>query len=267
MNDTAILVYAPMAASLSRLCGYPLAALVTYVTIAANVGSALTPFGNPQNLIIWTHYDPSMGEFILAMAPFTAAGLAILAVPAARLPGRAVGRMPPIRLDKRLAAASLAAIAAGLALIEVGHPLLALLLALALVGAGRPRALLAVDYVVIGILGLMLLDFRSLAIILAPYMPKLSGGVAGVMLAAALSQGVSNVPATALLLGTGIGWRSLAIGTNLGGVWLVTGSLANILAIRLTGISVKELHRHQLPYAAVLTAITATLLWAGAWPG
>ncbi len=96
MNDTAILVYAPMAASFSRLCGYPLAALVTYVTIAANVGSALTPFGNPQNLIIWAHYDPSMSEFILAMAPFTAAGLVILAVPTAKLPGRAVGRMPPL---------------------------------------------------------------------------------------------------------------------------------------------------------------------------
>ena len=78
-------------------------------------------------------------------------------------------------------------------------------MALALVGAGRPRALLAVDYAVIGILGLMLLDFRSLAIILAPYMPKVSGEVGGVMLAAALSQGISNVPATALLLGTGIG--------------------------------------------------------------
>ncbi len=84
------------------------------------------------------------------------------------------------------------------------------------------------------------------------------------MLAAALSQGISNVPATALLLGTGIGWRSLAIGTNLGGVWLVTGSLANILAIRLTGIGVKELHRHQLPYAAALTVATVAILWGQA---
>ncbi len=263
MNDTVILVYAPIAASVARLCGYPLAALVTYVTIAANVGSALTPFGNPQNLIIWSHYGPSITGFVLTMAPLTAAGLAILTVPVARLPRKRVGRMPPVRLDRPLAASSLAALAAGIALIELGHPLLALALAAALVGVARPRAILAVDYAVLGILGLMLLDFRALAAVLAPYMPHASGGLGGVMLAAVLSQAVSNVPATALLLGTGVGWRSLAVGTNLGGVWLVTGSLANILAIRLTGIGVRDMHRHQLPYAAALTAATAGMLLAG----
>lgn len=263
MNDTVVLVYVPMAVSVARLCGYPLAAVVAYVTIAANVGSALTPFGNPQNLIIWAHYGPSMAEFVLTMAPLVVAGLAILAVPAARLPGKRVGKMPPVRLDRPLAASSLTALAAGIALIEVGQPLLALVLAAALVGVVRPRAILAVDYVVIGILGLMLLDFRALAAVLAPYMPHIRGGLGVVMIAAVLSQAVSNVPATALLLGTGVGWRSLAIGANLGGVWLVTGSLANILTIRLTGISVGELHRHQLPYAVALTAVTAVMVWAG----
>ncbi len=197
------------------------------------------------------------------MTPFAVAGLAILAVPAVRLPGKRVGRMPPVKLDRPLAASSLAALTAGIALIEVGQTLLALVLAAAFVGVARPRALLAVDYVVIGILGLMLLDFRALAAALAPYMPHISGGLGGVMLTAVLSQAVSNVPATALLLGTGVGWGSLAIGTNLGGVWFVTGSLANILAIRLTGISVGELHRHQLPYAAALTVVTAVMIWAG----
>lgn len=176
MNDTAILVFAPMAAAVSRLCGYPLAAVTAYVAIAANVGSALTPFGNPQNLIIWTHYGVPIQEFVAVMAPFTAAGLALLAVPVARLPKARVGRMPPVRLDARLAAASLVAVAGAIALTELGHPVEALALSAVLVAVARPRALLAVDYVVIAVLALMLLDFRVLATLIAPYIPVLGGG-------------------------------------------------------------------------------------------
>jgi len=40
-------------------------------TITANGASALTPFGNPQNIFIYYYYHLSPLKFIKAIAPFT----------------------------------------------------------------------------------------------------------------------------------------------------------------------------------------------------
>lgn len=255
MNDTAVLVFVPMAISMARLCEYPPEVMVVYVTIASNVGSALTPFGNPQNMIIYAHYGLSTPIFASTMFPFVAFGISLLILFTLRLPARKIERPPPLRLDQRLALLSLIALAGSILLIELGEPLIALVLSLALVAAARPGTLLAVDYAVIGILGLMLLDFRILAHLIPHTNP--GNGLQGVLLAAALSQGISNVPATSFFLG--MSWKSLALGVNLGGVWFISGSLANILAVRLSGVSLRDFHKYQLPYAVVFTPIVILL--------
>ncbi len=52
MNDNVILVYAPMAVGLAEAYGAEPAPLVAFTAIAVNIGSSLTPVGNPQNIII-----------------------------------------------------------------------------------------------------------------------------------------------------------------------------------------------------------------------
>ncbi len=78
MNDTSLFIYVPLVITLSRVLGVDRALLATLVTIAANVGSSLTPIGNPQNIIIWQHYGVSFYGFIIKLLPFTALGMTIL---------------------------------------------------------------------------------------------------------------------------------------------------------------------------------------------
>ena len=40
-------------------------------TIAANLGSMLTPIGNPQNLYLYGKSGMSIGGFVLLMLPYT----------------------------------------------------------------------------------------------------------------------------------------------------------------------------------------------------
>ena len=70
MNDTALFFVIPLIVTLSRVAKTDLLDLAIILTVAVNVGSALTPIGNPQNIIIWNHFPLSFREFITAMFPF-----------------------------------------------------------------------------------------------------------------------------------------------------------------------------------------------------
>jgi Na+/H+ antiporter NhaD/arsenite permease-like protein len=50
-----------------------------------------------------------------------------------------------------------------------------------------------------------------------------------------LSQGISNVPAAIMLAEFSKDWRALAFGVSVGGFGIAIGSLANLIAVRLSG--------------------------------
>ena len=52
--------------------------VVVMQTIAANLGSMLTPIGNPQNLYLYGKTTMNFGSFILFMLPYTALAFALL---------------------------------------------------------------------------------------------------------------------------------------------------------------------------------------------
>ena len=54
--------------------------VVVLQTIAANLGSMMTPIGNPQNLYLYELSGMSIGQFILWMLPFTMIAAALLLV-------------------------------------------------------------------------------------------------------------------------------------------------------------------------------------------
>ena len=264
MNDTAMFIYVPVAVAASSMTGAETALLVAIIAISANIGSSLTPIGNPQNIIIWRHYRIGFVFFVTAMAPFVAAGLVLLSayiVLAGAKGARGYPAPPPVRLETRLLVPSLVCLVAIILLAETGYPYLGLLVAVVAALLTRPRILLSIDYLLLASFALMFIDFHILGELLAPVLSRFTslGTVPTILLATGLSQLVSNVPATILLLNHVKAWRPLAYGVNLGGVGLVTGSLANLIAIRLSGISVNKLHRYLLPYFAILLALVVLL--------
>lgn len=50
MNDTAVLIFIPLVVATSELASVDTGRAVALSAIAANVGSALTPIGNPRTL-------------------------------------------------------------------------------------------------------------------------------------------------------------------------------------------------------------------------
>ncbi|OQX70481.1 MAG: hypothetical protein B6D62_04890 [Candidatus Cloacimonas sp. 4484_275] len=76
-NDVALIVIVPLTLSLNA--GRK-DILVILEALAANAGSALTPFGNPQNLFIYWFYHVHPCNFVLEIAPFSLTFLVILII-------------------------------------------------------------------------------------------------------------------------------------------------------------------------------------------
>ncbi len=74
-NDVALITFVPLALIISKRANLNPIKLVIFQTIAANIGSGLTPMGNPQNLFIFSYYHLHAFEFFKIMLPFTILGV------------------------------------------------------------------------------------------------------------------------------------------------------------------------------------------------
>ncbi len=266
MNDTSLFIYVPLVITLSRVLGVDRALLATLVTIAANVGSSLTPIGNPQNIIIWQHYGVSFYGFIIKLLPFTALGMTILITYSLILSKRLCVRrysltVPPgVRINYPLLITSSPLLVANLLFAHLGMHYFALLVTALSLLAIRREVVLRTDYPLILIFILMFADFRGIASLIRFNYPLLGSALGIVVISSLLSQLVSNVPATILLIDSVSRWGTLAVGVNLGGTGFILGSLANVITIRLGGVSLKDFHRYELPYFLVLMGATLSLV-------
>ncbi len=80
-NDVSLVTFVPfgllaleMAGMEKRIC-----AAVTFMTIGANLGSMLTPIGNPQNLYLYGRSGMGALSFVALMLPYAALSALMLA--------------------------------------------------------------------------------------------------------------------------------------------------------------------------------------------
>lgn len=81
-NDVALITFVPFAVMVLNIAGqskYTLR-IVVLQTIAANLGSMLTPVGNPQNLYLYSFYNIPILHFLKITLPFTVFSFLLLIV-------------------------------------------------------------------------------------------------------------------------------------------------------------------------------------------
>ncbi len=239
-NDVALFIVVPLTLSLSRLASLPVGRLIIFQALAVNAGSAVSPIGNPQNLYLWQRSGDSFFTFMGQMLPIAAWILvALLLLTALAFTGRRVdihihAGSHPVR--RELLRVSLMCFPLFLLLVEWGLISIAVAGVLALYMLFWRRVLQGVDWLILLIFVLMFINLGLLARL--PFMPPLVDTLlalpgAEITGAVALSQVISNVPATIFLAEFSDHWYALAWGANVGGFGLVIGSLANLIALRL----------------------------------
>ncbi|WP_370650617.1 SLC13 family permease [Caballeronia sp. SL2Y3] len=242
-NDVALFAVVPLALSLNKLAPLPLKKLVIVIALAVNAGSILTPLGNPQNLFLWQTSGVSFGVFVWKLLPLCAALMALLFALTFAIfratPLDLSGDAEAHRVDRRLCGVSIAAFGVFVALADAHHagPALAALAVGFLLW--RREVVLKIDYLLLLIFVLMFIVLRS-----AAALPTIHDAIARIGIhspvrafaaGAVLSQGISNVPAAIVLAEFSKDWRALAFGVSVGGFGVAIGSLANLIAVRLSG--------------------------------
>lgn len=266
-NDVALFIVVPLTASLCRVAHLPLGRLVIFEALAVNAGSTASPVGNPQNLFLWQSSSAGFVDFALAMLPLAAALLVLLLalVPLA-FPARAIvidGHVAAPPLERRLVLLSLPLYPAFLVAAELGYTLWAAAAVIALYATLARQVLREVDWLLLLVFVLMFADLGLLAGMpwVAAQAPALLEMPGGLLLAGALlSQFISNVPATIFLEAFTDDWRTLAWSVAVGGFGTAVGSLANLIALRLSGQPNlwREFHLWSVP---VLLAAYALAWW------
>ncbi len=261
----------PLTLGLARVVALPVARLVIFQALALNAGSALSPVGNPQNLFLWQRSGLGFVEFTLAMLPIAGAMLMLVLVLALAPIGFGQARLAMPDATRKLAVRQplvlvslvaypvfLIAVNAGFALIGAGLVIGAFALAFRHVLRGVDWPLFQVFILLFINLGLL----GQLPAVAALATAAMNWPGRACAFGAALSQGMSNVPAAIFLVPFTEDSRALAWGVNVGGVGLAIGSLANLIALRLgrqPGIW-RQFHLWSLPMFGASLAVGAVLL-------
>ena len=237
-NDMALLTFLPLGYFVLTSTGKQKYMAFTFImqNIAANLGGMLTPFGNPQNLYIYTKYNIPNLEFVKIMAPTFVFAITLITlcciVFVKSEPLEIQGE--PIHLSPPRTALYLALFALAIAIVfrSIPYYLGLIIIPFALMFADR-KALHDVDYP-------LLLTFVFFFVF--------SGNMARIevvrdffsmllekntLLVSILScQFISNVPSAILLSQFTANYTDLLVGVNIGGVGTLISSLASLITFR-----------------------------------
>lgn len=238
-NDMALLTFLPLGYILLEETGKREYMAFTFImqNIAANLGGMLTPFGNPQNLYLYTKFNIPTGEFMLVMLiPFACAVIMITACCAIIVKKETVSLS--VKNDIKLPAGrtSLYLVLFALSILIVFR-FIPYLIGLILIPAALlfldRRALKAVDYPLLFTFVCFFIFAGNMARIdvvnqlLSFLLEK------NTLLVSALScQVISNVPSAILLSEFTENYRELLVGVNIGGAGTLIASLASLITFR-----------------------------------
>ena len=262
-NDVALLTFVPFAVVVLGMAGHR-RELITFVvlqTVAANLGSMLTPVGNPQNLYLYSYYGLGFGEFLGVTFPVWALSLGMILLACLMLPKERLeaflGEQPGI--DKRSLWVYLALFAVCLLVVirVCDWPVMLAVVIAALLVFDR-GILLKADFMLLLTFVAFFVFAGNLARVEAvnTLLRRLIAGheyVAGLL----SSQVISNVPAALLLSGFTDNARALILGVNIGGLGTPIASLASLISMKLYSHSESA---HTGRYLLVFTVVNIAFL-------
>ena len=237
-NDMALLTFLPLGYFVLSSTGKEkhMAFVFIMQNIAANLGGMLTPFGNPQNLYLYTKFAIPTGEFMrIMLLPFLAA-IALITVCCLFLPREelAITEECPYRLQVKPTILYLVLFALSIVIVfrVIPYQIGLAVIPLVLLFADR-KALRAVDYPLLLTFVCFFIFAGNMARI--PQVSELFSGLLekNTLIVSALScQVISNVPSAILLSQFTADYPALLLGVNIGGTGTLIASLASLITFR-----------------------------------
>ena len=237
-NDMALLTFLPLGYFVLETAGRKKYMAFTFImqNIAANLGGMLTPFGNPQNLYLYSRFHIPDAEFFSVMAPHFLFAVALITVCCLVFVRPEPLSLPEeeIAPDRRRTAVYLALFALSVVMVFRILPYWIGLIVIPAVLLFLDReALRQVDYPLLFTFAFFFIFSGNMARI-----PAVSGFFSSLLEKSTLvvstlsCQLISNVPSAILLSRFTENYRALLVGVNIGGVGTLISSLASLITFR-----------------------------------
>ena len=237
-NDMALLTFLPLGYYVLSATGQEryMARIFILQNIAANLGGMLTPFGNPQNLYLYSFFQIPTGEFMTIMLPAFLIAVLMITLCCLTLPKESIHlyETDPIRLPPRKTVLYLILFALSVVMVFrlIPYWIVLIIVPLVLIFADR-RALRAVDYSLLFTFVCFFIFAGNMARIPAVSALLTSLLDLNPLIISALScQFISNVPSAILLSRFTGDYTSLLLGVNIGGTGTIIASLASLITFR-----------------------------------
>ena len=237
-NDMALLTFLPLGYFVLSATQKKQYMAFTFImqNIAANLGGMLTPFGNPQNLYLYTKFQIPTGEFMAIMAPPFALSILLITVCCILFvksePLRLEGT--PIALNTPRVLLYLILFTLSIVIVFRGIPywIGLIVIPFVLLFADR-KALKRVDYPLLFTFVFFFVFSGNMARIdavrnLFSYLLDKST----LLFSVASCQVISNVPSAILLSQFTENYADLLVGVNIGGAGTLIASLASLITFR-----------------------------------
>ena len=270
-NDVSLITFVPFALVVLHMAGqdWLVVPLVVLQTVAANLGSMLTPMGNPQNLYLYTRSGMSFLELVGLMLPYAALSaicLALLILRCDSVPVQAAPVQSKLVPPQTLAVYGAGFVLCLLAIFDLVPPL-AVAAVVAVVLLFYDRGVLAkVDYSLLGTFIAFFVFIGNLGSV-AWFKDFIATVLEGrvVLVSVLASQVISNVPAALLLSGFTNDWQGLLIGCNLGGLGTLIASMASLISYKMVAQNSPERRNTYLVWFTVCNVGMLALLLLLNW--
>ena len=237
-NDMALLTFLPLGYLVLTTTGKRKYMAVTFIlqNIAANLGGMLTPFGNPQNLYLYTKFEIPTLEFMSIMAPPFLLSILLITLCCIIFvkPEPLELQKEEVKLDPKRTVLYLILFALSIIIVfrVIPYWIGLIIIPVVLLIVDR-KALLMVDYSLLLTFVFFFIFAGNMARIDA--VRNVFSGLLekNTLLVSVFScQIISNVPSAILLSQFTGNYRELLVGVNIGGVGTLISSLASLITFR-----------------------------------
>lgn len=275
-NDVALITFVPFAIVTLEKCKQErlLIPVVVLQTIAANLGSMLTPIGNPQNLYLYNLSGMGLLEFVGCMLPNTMLSFVLILVSLWFIKGKREEiilydekdrqiEQNGTKVDKKPTMFYLLLFGLSLLVVAKMVPVeIVLGIVLITVVCLDKAVLKGVDYCLL----LTFISFfiftgnlRNIVVVRDTLQEMVNGRELLVGIVA--SQGISNVPAALLLSGFTNNYRTLLEGVNVGGLGTLIASMASLISYKVFANKYNERKGEYLKWFTIVNLIFLVILF------
>ena len=266
-NDVALITFVPLTLLVYRDIPDEKSRILTIVleTAAANMGSMMTPIGNPQNLFIYDEFGLTAGDFVKTMLPAGSVSLVCLMLLSFMLPASpcSAPAAADVKIQKGKASVYTALFALCLtAVFRLVPDYFCLIGAIAAALICDISLLKKVDYALLATFVCFFVFVGNIARIdaVSEFFSRILSG-RELLVSVGLSQVISNVPAAVMLAGFTDKGKALLLGVNIGGLGTIIASLASLISFQFyRKAEGAKPGKYMLAFTAVSIAMLAVLL-------